>query len=164
MFMFVHPVFLILSVSPPTFRLPTIFSLPLISLSPMSEPRSLKVSSIQLASVILCTGWIYQLWSYIPCSQTTLMPCSENTPVSQSHLGCYYGTTATKWWGHRPEIIQNCPNIPHPSRPIPAIGRVAHGYSMGQQGPTWTHTHETHTCTGTGPKPELYICRFLQHH
>src|SRR5882762_7421661 len=89
MFMFVHPVFLILSVSPPTFRLPTIFSLPLISLSPMSEPRSLKVSSIQLASVILCTGWIYQLWSYIPCSQTTLMPCSENTPVSQSHLGCY---------------------------------------------------------------------------
>ena len=41
--------------------------------------------------------------------------------------------------------------------------RVAHRYSTGQQGPTWTCTHETHTHMGMGPKPTIYICGFLQH-
>jgi len=37
-----------------------------------------------------------------------------------------YGAAAVKWWGHRSEIIQNRPNIPHPSGPIPAT-RVLSG-------------------------------------
>jgi len=36
-----------------------------------------------------------------------------------------YGAAATRWWGHRSEIIQNHPNIPHLSRPIPATGALS---------------------------------------
>jgi len=32
-------------------------------------------------------------------------------------------------------------------------GRVAHRYGMGTGGPTHTHTHETHTCSGFYPYP-----------
>ena len=38
--------------------------------------------------------------------------------------------------------------------------RVAHGYGMGQRGPTWTCTRETHTCMGTGTNPHWLTCRF----
>ena len=40
-----------------------------------------------------------------------------------------YGAAVAKLWGHRSEIIQNCPNIPHPSRPIPATGGPSGGPS-----------------------------------